>query len=75
MVCDQEVICNPQANEETGSRRDEPKQDGEPKTDGILAPTYFDSVSIGELAEPQGFGSAPPAEASNSTNEQRGKTS
>jgi hypothetical protein len=47
----QKLICNPQAYEETCSQREKPKEDGEPKNDGILATAYFDAVSIGQFSE------------------------
>jgi len=71
----QKLICNPQAYEETCGQRDKPKQDGEPKNDGILAPTYLDAVSIGEFAQSEGYDNAPRGEASERTNEKRGKSS
>jgi hypothetical protein len=75
MTWAQILIGKPQAYEETCSQRGKPKQDGEPKNDWILAPTYLNAVSIDEFSECQGYGSAPRREARESTKEQRGKSS
>jgi len=75
MTWAQKLICSPQAYEETCSKGDKPKQNGEPKNDGVLAPTYLDAVSIDEFAKSQGYGRTPGGEASESTYEQCGKSS
>jgi len=71
---DQQLKCRPQAYEETCCQRDKPKQDVEPENARIFAPAYLDVVSIGKFTESYGYGSAPRAKASESTNEQRGKS-
>ena len=71
----QKLICSPQAYEKTYSQRKKPHRDVEPENDGIFAPTYLDAASIGKFTESYGYGSAPRAEASESTNEQRGESS
>jgi hypothetical protein len=56
MTWAQILIGKPQPYEETCSQRGKPKQDGEPKNDWILAPTYLNAVSIDEFSECQGYG-------------------
>jgi hypothetical protein len=70
----QKLIYGPQAYQETRSQRNKAKKDIEPKNDGILAPTYLDAVSVGQFSKSQSYGSPPRGEASESTNEQRGKS-
>ena len=73
MTWPQKLICTPQAYEETCSQREKPQQDGEPKNDGILAPAYLDTASIGKFTESDGDGSALRGKASESTNQKRSK--
>jgi hypothetical protein len=74
MARDQQLICSPQTYEDTCSQRDKPHRDIEPENDRILAPAYLDTASIGKFTESYGYGGAPRGEASESTNEQRGKS-
>jgi hypothetical protein len=75
VIRNQTLICSPQAYQETQSQRDKPKDDVQPENIRFLAPAYLDAASIGKFTESDGYGSAPRGETSETTNEQRGKSS